>query len=386
MKHGDVTRRAFLKTSAAGAAAAAAAGQIRTARGAEAKKDEVVLGFIGVGGRGTTLLRKVVTIPGIRVGAVCDLRSERVAAAQRVAEQFKPKGYENFKEMIEKEKLDGIIVATEVANHAKVVIPLLEANIHTFSEKPMDSTVEKVDAIVKAARKSKAIYQVGFQRRYSENFIKAIEKIHSGDLGKVVFLAGDWQFTSGVGGWVINVEMSGGKLVEQACHHMDVMAWVMKNQHPVEAVGMGAVTVEHKNPPKYTAEDHSSVVFRFPGDIIFTYTHTSYCPEKWYAEKLWVYGQGWGINLSAGELYTPDKQTVKIAESSDYYVGTGEQLEDFADNIRTGGKRKPNSNAETARVATLMALMGRAAFHNMATNRYESRIIKWSDLGTTTDA
>jgi predicted dehydrogenase len=383
MNRRDLSRRRFLKQSAIGASALAV-GMVGRARAGESKKDEVVLGFIGVGGRGTTLLRKVVAIEGVRVGAVCDLRSERVATAQRVAEKFKPKGYENFREMIEKEKLDGVIVATEVANHAKVVVPVLEAGLNCFSEKPMDATVENVDKIVRAARKAKGIYQIGFQRRYSENFIKAMEKIHSGDLGKVTFLAGDWQFASGVGGWVINVEMSGGKLVEQACHHMDVMSWVMKNEHPLECVGMGAITVQPKNPPRLTAEDHSSVVFRFPGDVVCTYTHTSYTPQKFCGEKLWVYGEKWGIDLSKGELYTPDNQVVKVSEPSDFYVGTNEQLESFADNIRNGAKEKPRSNVETARVSTLMAIMGHAAFHNLATNKFEPRVIKWEDLGSTT--
>jgi predicted dehydrogenase len=383
MNRWDLTRREFLHKSAIGASALAI-GVGSRARAAESKKDEVVLGFIGVGGRGTTLLRKIVAIEGVRVGAVCDLKTDRVAAAQRVAEKFKPKGYTDFREMIEKEKLDGVIVATEVGNHAKVVVPVLEAGLNCFSEKPMEATVEKVDAIVKAARKSKAIYQVGFQRRYSENFIKAMEKIHSGDLGKLAFLAGDWQFASGVGGWVINVEMSGGKLVEQACHHMDVMSWVMKDQHPLECVGMAAITVKHPNPPKYAAEDHSSVIFRFSDDVVCTYTHTSYCPQKFTGEKLWVYGEKWGIDLSKGELYTADNQIVKISESSDFYVGTSEQLEAFAQNIRTGAKEKPRSHVESARNATLMALMGHAAFHNLQTNKFEPRIIKWEDLGSTT--
>ena len=383
MDRWDLTRREFLHKSAIGTSALAV-GLSGRARAAESKKDEVVIGFIGVGGRGTTLLRKVVAIEGVRVAAVCDLRTERVAAAQRVAEKFKPKGYTDFREMMEKEKLDGVIVATEVGNHARVVVPVLEAGLNCFSEKPMEANVQNVDAIVKAARKSKALYQVGFQRRYSENFIKAMEKIHSGELGALSFLAGDWQFASGVGGWVINVEMSGGKLVEQACHHMDVMSWVMKDQHPLECVGMGAITVPPANSPKYTAEDHSSVVFRFPGDVVLTYTHTSYCPQKFTGEKLWVYGNKWGIDLSKGELYTADGKVVQISEASDFYVGTGEQLEAFAQNIRTGAKEKPRSNVESARNATLMALMGHAAFHNLATNKFEPRVIKWEDLGSTT--
>ncbi|MBM3335940.1 Gfo/Idh/MocA family oxidoreductase, partial [Candidatus Sumerlaeota bacterium] len=333
----------------------------------------------------TRLLKYTTAIEGIRIGAVCDLLSDRVARAQVTAKDHKPRGYTDFREMLEKEKLDGVIVATEVANHAKCVIPVLEAGLHCFSEKPMDSTVEKVDTIVNAARKAKCIYQVGFQRRYNESFIKQMEKLHGGQLGKIAFLAGDWQFPSAVGGWVINVEMSGGKLVEQACHHMDVMSWVMQNQRPLECVGMAAITVKHQNPPRLTAEDHSSIIFRFPGDVVFTYTHTSYCPEQFVGEKLWVYGEKWGVNLSKGLLYTPDGKSEQIADESDYYRGEVEELTAFADNIRKGGREKVLSNAETGRVSTLMALMGTMAFRDLAKNRFEPRIVKWEDLGSTTE-
>jgi len=384
METTNMTRRAFIRNSALGASALAigAAGPARAAR----PGDDVVVGFIGVGGRGTRLLRYVAALPGCRIGAVCDLRPERVARAQREAGKrgHKPRGYVDFRKMLDKEKLDGVIVATEVANHAKCVIPVLEAGLHCFSEKPMEATVEKVDAIVKAARKAKGIYQIGFQRRYNDSFITAMKAIHSGELGKVLFLQGHWHFPRGFGGWVPNVEISGGRLVEQACHHMDVMSWAMKNQHPIECVGMASITATYKNPPRIISEDHSAVVFRFPGDVIFSYTHISFAPEKWSGEKLWVYGRLCGMDLSKGELYTEDKKVKKIAEPSDYYKGTREELAAFVENIRNGGRDKVLSNVETGRVSTLMAIMGRTAFRDLKKNKIESRVIRWEDLGSET--
>jgi len=382
MNHFISTRREFLRKSALGvsAVAAAATGRAR----AEKAKDEVVLGFIGIGGRGRTLLNKVMRLEGVRVGAVCDLITDRVAAAQNVAERDKPNGYTEFRKMLDKEKLDGVIVATEVANHAKCVIPVLQAGLHCFSEKPMDATVENVDAIVRVARKAKAIYQIGFQRRYSQNFIRSMEKLHSGELGKILFLQGHWHFAGAFSRWVVDVEIGGGRLVEQACHHMDVMSWVMKDQPPTECVGMAATTISYANPPRLVSEDHSAEVFRFPGDVIFSYTHISNSPEKFVGEKLWAYGQKWGVDLSLGELYTPDNQTVRISESSDFYVGTDEQLQAFVDNIRRGGQEKILSNVETGRIATLMAIMARMAFRNLEKNTFEPRVVRWADLGSTT--
>ncbi|MCX8037761.1 MAG: Gfo/Idh/MocA family oxidoreductase [Candidatus Sumerlaeia bacterium] len=386
MNRSTLARRAFLRNTAAGASALAL-GSAAKARAA-ARSDEVVLGFIGCGGRGSTLLQKIVRTEGVRVAAVCDLRTERVAAAQETAKRFSPKGYTNFEEMLDKEKLDGVIVATEVGNHAKTAIPVLERNIHCFCEKPLETTVERMDALVRAARKSKAICQIGFQRHYNDGYVKAIEKIHSGDLGKISFLQGQWSWVWEIGGgWVADMDLGGGELVEQAGHHMDVMAWVMKYQHPIDCVAMANISREIPADAKPTSEDHSGLLFRFPGNVIFSYTHLFYCPQPFQLERMLVYGQTWGIDLVKGELYLKGNKTEKLGEDSgtDWGKGTNEELDAFVENIRSGGKEKPRSNIETARIATLMCFMGRAAFRDVKSNKFEPRLVKWEDLGSTTE-
>jgi len=388
MKRFDLTRREFLHKSAVGASALAmgAAGRARAAE----KKDEVAIGFIGVGGRGSTLLRKIMRTEGVRVVAVCDLKTDRLAKAQEAAAKFKPKGYTDLNEMLDKEKLDGVIVATEVGNHAKAAIPVLERGLNCFCEKPLETTVERMDALIKAARKSKGIVQVGFQRHYNDGYVKAVEKIHSGDLGKVAFMQGQWSWTWQVGGhWACDMDLGGGELVEQAGHHMDVMAWVMKYQHPIECVAMANVCRDLPEDAKPTSEDHAAVTFRFPGNAIFSYSHLFFCPQPFEAEKMLVYGRGWGIDLVKSELYTPppDNKVVNLGEDSgkDWDKGTNEEMDAFVENIRNGGKEKPRSNIETARIATLMCFMGRKAFRDVKSNKFESQIVKWEDLGTTTD-
>jgi len=391
MKRSDLTRRAFLQKSAIGASALAV-GLGSRAHAAE-KKDEVAIGFIGVGGRGSTHVQKYSRTDGVRIAAVCDLKTDRVAKAQATIEKakgYQPKGYTDLNEMLDKEKLDGVIVATEVGNHAKAAIPVLERNINCFCEKPLETTVERMDALVKAARKSKAICQIGFQRHYNDGYVKAVEKIHSGDLGKVAFLQGQWHWTWQIGGgWVCDMDLGGGELVEQAGHHMDVMAWVMNYEHPLECVAMANICRDLPADSKPTSEDHSAVVFRFPGNAIFSYTHLFYCPQPFEAEKMLVYGRGWGIDLVKSQLYTPppDGKVVNLGEDSgqDWGKGTNEELDAFVENIRNGGKEKPKSNIETARIATLMCVMGRKAFRDVTSNKFESKIVKWEDLGTTTD-
>src|SRR4030042_7156140 len=133
----------------------------------------------------------------------------------------------------------------------------------------MDTTVEKVDTIVKAARKAKGLYQIGTQRRYSPTFTKGMQVIHSGNIGKVTFMQGHWHWKRGATDRL--GERDGWGLVEQAVHHMDVMSWAMKEQHPVCCVSMG-YNQDHK-PPKIYRETHSATAFKFPDGTIFSYTH-----------------------------------------------------------------------------------------------------------------
>ena len=66
-------------------------------------------------------------------------------------------------------------------------------------------------------------------------------------------------------------------------------------------------------------------------------------------------------------------------------MGTKEELQGFVANIKADGKLPINANVESGRVATLMCIMGRMAAVNPEKNAYDPRVIRWKDLGTTTD-
>lgn len=377
-------RRTFVKQTSVAAMTALSASRVIAAN------EKVRIAHIGLGGRGTTLLKNILRIPDFEIVALCDLRQDRLDRAMGVCgeEGRKPKTYTDFESMLEKEQLDGVICATEVANHAKVVIPVLEAGLNCFSEKPMDATVEKVDAIVKAARKAKGIYQVGFQRRYNPTFHEGIKLAQSNQYGDIMFLQGHWFFSGGMGngGWVRNVDMSGGKLVEQACHHMDVFTWVM-NDHPIQCQAMGRITFDHIRNVEHLSEDHSSLNFYFKNGVILSYSHFALLPPQFNNEKLWVMKKDGLLSLNEGIAFErKDPKTgdpKQYAEETDYYKGTYDEFVGFARHIRNG--EKPLSNVETARISTLTALMGHQAMYNRAKQQYEPSMIEWKDIGTTTD-
>jgi len=375
----EVSRRSFIQATAAGASTLAL-GISQRVLGAN---DEVILGMIGTGGRGQSLLKRLTRVPHVRVAALCDLREERVNQAGQIFEDAKK--YIQFEELLEKEKLDGCIVATEVGNHAKCVIPVLESGLHCFSEKPMDCTVEKVDAIVKAARQAKGIYQVGFQRRYAPAFVDGIGQIHAGIIGDVTIMQGHWHWPWQVGGWVADVDMSGGEIVEQACHHMDVMSWVKQGKPPVKCVAVGHITRPNPGSNQHNSEDQSSVTFVWDDGSILSYTHLFYLADQFQSEQLVVHGKNGGVDLREGMVYPrPGKgEPQRIAEKvPDWEYGTLEELIAFADHIRKGEKSR--SNQETGRVSTLMSLMARKAMYERDNKTFDPKVVSWQDLGTTT--
>lgn len=379
------SRRDFMRTAAVTGAGALVYGAAKDVRGANEK---VTLAWIGLGGRGSHLLKRSLFNDNIQVAAVCDLVQSKVDQAAALCEEEgqKVNKYLDFQIMLEKEKLDGVVVATEVGNHAKCVIPVLEAGLHCFSEKPMDCTVEKVDAIVKAARKAKGVYQVGFQRRCDTGYRNGIKAIHDGQIGKVHYMQGQWHWTWEIGGWVLDVDMSGGEIVEQACHHMDLMSWVMGNEAPLHCVAMGTTTRTYKNPPEHVSEDKSSVTFEFPSGAIFSYTHLFYMCEAFCGEKSWVMGETGGIDLVAGMKY-PRPGEGEPARVGDQDPGWGDpsvdnEIKEFVESCRTGNL--PASNCETGRVAAFMSLMARQAMYDRAGKKFEPRLVKFGDLGSTT--
>ncbi len=371
------SRRTFMKSSAAAGVTALTLGVTKDVRGANEK---VRLAWIGTGGRGRELLKRTLFNKGIEVVSVCDLRPERVAQAKEICaeEEAKVTTYSDYRKLLDTEKLDGVVVATEVGNHAKCVVPVLEAGLNCFSEKPMDCTIEKVDKIVATARKAKGVYQVGFQRRCDKGYRAGVQAIRDGDIGNVHFMQGQWHWTWQIGGWVLDVDMSGGEIVEQACHHMDLMNWVMGNQPPLRCAAMGATNHTYKNPPKHVSEDKCAVSFEFPGGAIFSYTHLFYLCDQFTGEKSWVMGEKGGIDLLEGKRYPRPGmgEPSQIGENQPSWGNPSIDIEidEFADSCRTG--KMPASNCETGRVSTFMSLMARKAMYDRSTKKFETKIVE----------
>ncbi len=179
-----ITRRTFLKQSAAAIAAASALPSIN-ALGANEK---VVIGVMGPGGRGTLLTDKFAQRKDVVISWVCDPDTRKFARACGVVEKAqgrKPKTSQDFRKMLEDKSVDAIINATPDHWHCLGSILACQAGKDVYVEKPMSYNIFEGRKLVEAAAKYKRVVQVGMQSRSAPYVQKAVDCIKAGKLGDV---------------------------------------------------------------------------------------------------------------------------------------------------------------------------------------------------------
>src|ERR1039458_7426449 len=196
-KDQDVTRREFLKTAAAIAAASTLPIVGSPAiLSAQNSSNAVRYGFIGTGTEGCTLLKFLATIPEGRCIATCDIYPPNLKKGVDTIGSS-PETYVEYRKMLERKDMDAVFIATPLNLHTQMVVDALGAGKHVFVEKTMYFKEEEADIIARAmAEHPNLVLQVGLQRRSSVLYQVAMEMIRNGALGKIMFVRAQWHRNS----------------------------------------------------------------------------------------------------------------------------------------------------------------------------------------------
>jgi predicted dehydrogenase len=166
--------------------------------------DQVVLGVIGSGSRGTFVMTVFQKDPAVRVGAICDVYEPNLEKAISTAAQTagtKPKAYRNYKALLADNDVQAVLIATPEHWHAQMVLDALAAGKDVYVEKPLCHTPEEGAKLVEAERKTKSIIQVGMQRRSYDLFQRGREIVAARKLGTVRMVR-SWWLNNYLGGGV----------------------------------------------------------------------------------------------------------------------------------------------------------------------------------------
>jgi myo-inositol 2-dehydrogenase/D-chiro-inositol 1-dehydrogenase len=361
MEPTDFSRRIFLASSAA----------LLQAQ----PNDTIRVAFIGVGNRGSFLLKHMLKVPGVKIVAICDINPDTLKAAigQAAASGQSPDGYAEYRKVLDRKDIDAVVIATPVDFHKEMAIASLEVGKNVYCEKPMAVTPEDCRQVTNAAASAKGIFQAGFQLRHDPNRAASMKFVKSGGIGQVLFLqayrnTGDLPRRTP---WYFDRTRSGDNIVEQACHIIDLMVWAA-GSHPLRAYGSGGVNLFKNEPPGRTTMDNYTVIFEFPDDIRCSFTQLYFDPPGFTGIKERVFGSLGAIDLAAASFSELGKRGErKIDADNAGQDPTYMSLAAFIDNAR--GKNKPLNNADSARISTLTAMLGRKSI-------YERRVVTWEEV------
>jgi predicted dehydrogenase len=255
----------------------------------------VRIGFIGVGGEGRALLSRV-NPASATVVAMADINPASLSRADEVLasrKQAPARHYTEFREMLEKENIEGVVIAVPLWAHADVSVPCLEAGKHVLCEKMMAWDMAGCERMRDAAQRNRRVLEIGYQRHYNPVYQSAYEGIIKRDiLGDVhhVRLAwhrnGSWRRTGTppspgydpsrwgyptfehLLNWRLYWKYSRGLFAELASHQLNAVNWFLgSSSRSVQATG-GV----HRFKDGREAHDHVYSIFDYGDGLTVTFS------------------------------------------------------------------------------------------------------------------
>src|SRR5919108_1337950 len=190
----SLDRRDFLKTTSA-----ATLGALLTSRGlgpvvAQQPNETLVVGVVGLNGRGLVLARGFAGGANSTVGYLCDVDStvlEKARAAIAPMQQNPPQPVADLRRVLDDKNIDAIVIATPDHWHAPAAILALRAGKHVYLEKPGSHNARETELLVEAARKYGRRFQYGTQTRSASHVAELVQSIREGLIG-TPYLARAW--------------------------------------------------------------------------------------------------------------------------------------------------------------------------------------------------
>ncbi len=256
-------RRDFMKSSAAVGAGLVFAPMI-TAQAQQGSSDDLNIALLGGGAQGQVLMNACLKIKGVRFKAVCDIWEK--FNLNRIARRLKAykhdvNTYIDYKEMLEKEKdLDAVLIATPDFWHADHTVDSLKAGLNVYCEKEMSNTLEGAKRMVKAAKETGKLLQIGHQRRSNPRYLHCYNNLitQARILGRITTVNGQWnrgrnscEFAGYPNRYKIEADVlkkfgyesmeqfrnwrwfkayGGGPIVDLGSHQIDIYNWFLQAQ------------------------------------------------------------------------------------------------------------------------------------------------------------
>jgi predicted dehydrogenase len=319
-----------------------------------------------------------------------------VSARVDVPKERQFSGFDAYQKVIDS-GVDVVLLCTPPHFRPMHLEAAVQAGKHAFVEKPIAVDAPGVRAVLETCKKAKQknlCIVSGLCLRYHNGFIEAAKRIHAGDIGELHTLQANdyrggiwlrprqpewtdmhWQMRN----WYYFTWLSGDFNVEQHIHFLDVCIWMMKNEYPVKAIGMGGRTV--RTGPEYgNIYDHHSVIYEFANGARL-YSNTRQMPDCSTDLSVQVVGDGGRAHLSERKKGVYLKQNDRGVPQWTYDGVDNDvyqtEHEDLFSSIRKGALV---NHGEYMAKSTLLAIMGRMATYTGKTITWDAAMNSQLDL------
>lgn len=297
------------------------------------------LGFVGAGEITREHLKAVKEYPNAEISAICDIVKENV---DKVAQQYGARAYVDFDTMLDCEQLDALFVCVPQFARGEIEEKAARKGIHLFVEKPLGLNMETTRRKADVLRESGVIVSTGYCLRYMD----IVEKAKQYLLGKQIALVRAYRFGSVYGpSWWRDFAKSGGQLVDQTTHNIDLMRYLVGD---IKKVSADMALIILKQLPGTTAPDVSSVNFVFESGALGQIS-TSFIPQPDSKSRssLEIMGENFRLTIDGFSTLTivEKEQTVIVNSHIDFYKA---QDESFLNAIITNDRSLIRASYEDA--------------------------------------
>ena len=403
MQRKSFSRRQFLKGTAVGMASAPFILPGRVWSAEVPPSERMTLGFIGMGKQNRGLLGGFIRQPDVQVTAVCEVDgTRREDAKRRVEEHYSRQNnqdykgcaaYTDFRELLARGDIDGVVIATPDHWHALIGIAAANAKKDIYCEKPLTQSIREARALVNAVRKNDRVFQTGSQQRSSREFRRACELVRNGRLGKLekieVAVGGppipcdlpveekpeglDWGMWQGPAprrgyhevlsprgvhdhypAWRRYKEYGGGGITDWGAHHFDIAQWAlgMDESGPLEVI-----------PPEDPKAEKGLKFVYANGVPMF---HTGGNGVTFFGSEGKIY-----VNRGKFEASPAELAEEPIPANGVHLYESGNHLRNWLDCVRT--RKKPICDVETGARTVTVCHLANIAYLNEAHLKWDPK-------------
>lgn len=212
--------------------------------------------------------------------------------ANEMAEKYGGKAYLNYKEMLNDETVDGIIVCTANATHAEISMEALRVGKHTLCEKPVAVSVDEAQRIATAAAESGKIFMVAQNQRFDRVNQKAKALLHSGALGEIISFRTEfshggpeqWSIDAGNTMYFRKEENFIGAIGDLGIHKIDLMRWMLEDEFTEVSANIRTLQKKDSSGRLIEVEDNAVIMANtqkgYMGTVTASWTNYGHCESS----------------------------------------------------------------------------------------------------------